>query len=66
MQKKAVRNLLHENIDVHSKILIAAFPIDLIKCIEILQSYFAIMTFGEKVDMAGLFNKSYIKGETLK
>ena len=32
--KKAIRNLLHTNIDVHSRILIAEFPIDGIKCIE--------------------------------
>ena len=35
--KKAIRNLLHENIDVHSRRLIAEFSKDGIKCIEKLQ-----------------------------
>ena len=33
MQKKAIRNLLHANIDVHSRRLIAEFPKYGIKCI---------------------------------
>ena len=45
MQKKAVRNILHENIDVHSIILITEFPIYGIKCIEKLQSHCANMNF---------------------
>ena len=32
--KKAIRNLLRANIDVHSRRLIAEFPMDGIKCIE--------------------------------
>ena len=32
--KKAVRNLLHTNIDLHSRILIAKFPKDGIKLID--------------------------------
>ena len=32
--KKAIINLLHKNIYVHSRILIAEFPIDRIKCIK--------------------------------
>ena len=32
--KKAIRNLLRANIDVHSRILISEFPKDGIKCIE--------------------------------
>ena len=47
-ERKAVRNLLHENIDVHSKRLIAEFPKDGIKCIEKLQSHCENMTFSEK------------------
>ena len=35
--KKDIRNLLHANIDVHSRILISEFPTDGIKCIEKLQ-----------------------------
>ena len=44
----AIRNLLHAKIDVHSRILIAVFPKDGIKCIEKLQSHCANMTFSEK------------------
>ena len=32
--KKAIRNLLHANIDVHNRRLIAELPKDGIKCIE--------------------------------
>ena len=46
--KKAIRNLLHSNIDVHSRRLIAEFPKDGIKCIEKLQSHYANMTFADK------------------
>ena len=35
--KKAIRNLLRANIDAHSRILIAEFPKDGIKCIQKLQ-----------------------------
>ena len=35
--KKAIRNHLHENIDVHSSRLISEFPKDGAKCIEKLQ-----------------------------
>ena len=63
--KKGIRNLLHANIDVHSRRLIAEFPRDGIKCIEKLQSHCANMTFAEKVDMTGPFNKSHIKERNL-
>ena len=46
--KKAIRNLLHANIDLHSRILIAEFPKDGIKCIEKMQSRCANMTFADK------------------
>ena len=46
--KKATRKLLHAKIDVHSRILIAEFPYDGIKCIEKLQSHCANITFSEK------------------
>ena len=32
--KKAIRNLSHDNIDVHSRRFIAEFPKDGVKCIE--------------------------------
>ena len=44
--KKAIRNFLHENIDVHSRILIAEFQRDGIKCIDKLQSHCANIVFG--------------------
>ena len=46
--RKAIRNLLHENIYVHIRILIAELPMDGIKCIEKLQSHCATMTFADK------------------
>ena len=46
--KQVIRNLLHANSDVHSKILIADFPKDGIKCLENLQSHCANMTFADK------------------
>ena len=46
--KKSIRDLLHANIDVHSRRLIAEFPKDGIKCIEKLQSHSANMTFSDK------------------
>ena len=46
--KKAIRNLLHANIDVHSRRLIAEFPKDGVKCIEKLQSHCANMNFADK------------------
>ena len=47
--KKSIRNILHANIDVHSRIFIAVFPMDGIKCIENFQSHCANMTFSEKI-----------------
>ena len=49
--KKAIYNLLHANVDVHSRILIAEFPGYGIKFIEELQSHCANMTFSEKLGM---------------
>ena len=46
--KKAIRNLFHVNIDVHSIILIAELPKDGIKCIDKLQLHCAKMTFANK------------------
>ena len=59
--KNAIRNILHANIDVHSRRFIAEFPIDGIKFNEKLQSHCANMTFAEKSDMIGLSNRSHIK-----
>ena len=46
--KNAIRNLLHANIDVHSRRLISEFPKYGIKCIEKLQSHCANMTLADK------------------
>ena len=46
--KKAIRNLLRANIDVHSRKLIAEFPKDVIKCIVKLLSHCANMKFADK------------------
>ena len=46
--KKAIRNLLHANIDVHSRRLIDELPKYGIKCIEKLQSHCANMNFADK------------------
>ena len=43
--KNSIRNILHENIDVHSTSLIAEFPGDGVKFISKLQSHCANMTF---------------------
>ena len=64
--KKAIINLLHANIHVHSKILIAEFPKDGIKCIEKLQSHCANMTFADKSRYNRTFNKSHIKEGNLQ
>ena len=41
-------NILNSNIDVHSKIFIAEFPGDGVKCIAKLQSHFANMIVSDK------------------
>ena len=46
--KKAIMNILHTNIDVHSRRLISDFPIDGIQCIEKIQSHCANTTFANK------------------
>ena len=64
--KKAIRNILHANIYVHSRRLIAEFPKDGIKCIEKLQSHSANMTFADKIRYDRTFQKSHIKEGNLK
>ena len=46
--KKAIRDILHENIDLHSRRLIADFPMDGIKYMEKFQSHCVNMTFAHK------------------
>ena len=64
--KKAIRNILDANVDVHSRIFIAEFPKYGIKCIDKLQSHCANMNFAGRIDMAGPFNKSHIKEGDLR
>ena len=60
--KMAIRNLLHANICVHSRRLIAEFPDDGIKCIEKLQSHCANMTFSDKSRYDRVFQQIRHKG----
>ena len=60
--KKAIRNLLHSNIDVHSRRLIAGFPKYGVKCIEKLQSHCANMTFADKSGYDRTFQQVTHKG----
>ena len=60
--KKAIRNFLHENIDVHSIRLIAEFPKYGIKCIEKLQSHCANMTFADESRHDRTFQQDTHKG----
>ena len=60
--KKAIRNILHKNIDLNSRRLIAEFPKDGIKCIEKLQSYSANMNFADKSRYDRTFQQATHKG----
>ena len=53
---------MHENIDVHSRILIAEVPVDGIKCIENLQSHCANITFYGKSRYDRVFRQVTHKG----
>ena len=64
--KKAIRNLLHDNIDVHIIRLIAGFSGDGIKCVAKLQSHCANITFAGKSRYERIFNKSHIKEGNLQ
>ena len=61
--KKAIRNLLHANIDVHSRRLISELPKEGIKCIEKFQSHCANITFTEKSRYYRTFEQVTHKGE---
>ena len=60
--KKAIINLFHANIDVHSRRLIAEFPKDGIKCPEKLLSHCASMTFSDKSMYDRTFHQVTHKG----
>ena len=59
--KNTIKNILHNNIDVHNRRLIAKFPVDGVKCIEKVQSHCVNRNFSVRVDMKVPFNKSHIK-----
>ena len=61
-EKHTIRNLLHENSDVHSSRLISEFPKDGIKCLEKLQSHCANMNFADKSRYDKIFQKVTHKG----
>ena len=61
-EKKAIINIFHANIDVHSRRLIAEFPKYGIKCIEKLQSHCANMTFADKSRYDRIFQQVTHKG----
>ena len=60
--KKAIRNILHANIDVNSRIFIAEFPKYGIKFIEKLQSHCENMTFSDKSRYDRTFQQVTHKG----
>ena len=60
--KKAIRNLLHANIDLHSRRLISEFPKYGIKCIDKLQSNCANMNFADKSRYDRTFQQVAHKG----
>ena len=62
IQKKAIRNLLHANIDVYSRRLIAEFPKYGIKSLEKLQSHCANMTFSDESRYGRTFQQVTHKG----
>ena len=59
--KKAIRNILHDNIDVHSRRLIAEFPKYGIKCIENCNHIVQTRLLQIKVDMTVISNRLHIK-----
>ena len=62
LAEKVIRNILHENIYVHSRRFIAEFPEDGINCIEKLQSHCANMIFSDKSRYDRIFQQVTHKG----
>ena len=60
--KKSIRNLMHANIDVHSRILISELPKYGIKCIKKLLSHCANMAFSDKTRYGRTFQQVTHKG----
>ena len=61
-EKQVIRNLLNVNSDVHSRILIAEFPKDGIKCLDKLQSHCANKIFADKSRYDRTFQQVTHKG----
>ena len=61
--RKAIMNILHSNIDVRSRRLIAELPGDVVKYISKIQSHCANMNFSEKSRYNRLFQNVTHKGE---
>ena len=59
---KYIRNLLYDNIDVNTVILIAEFPGEKVKCIEKLQQHFSGMNVSKKSSYARIFHQVTHKG----
>ena len=59
--KKAIRNILHANTDVHIRRIISEFSADRIKCIEELKSHCANMNIDDKSRYDRIFSKLHIK-----
>ena len=59
--KKAIRNLLHASIDVHSIRLISEFPGYVVKYISKIESHCAIMNFAERVYFEDFSRKLHLK-----
>ena len=60
--KKAIRNILHANIDVQSRRLISEFPKFGIKCIDKFQSHCANMNFSDRSRYDRTFKQVTHKG----
>ena len=60
--KEPIKNILHANIDVRSRRLIAEFPKYGIKCIEKMQSHCANMSFSDKSRYDRTFQQVTLKG----
>ena len=60
--KKATRNILYANIDVHRRMIIDEFLGDGVKCIEKLQSNCANMNFADKSRYDRIFQQVKHKG----
>ena len=61
IKKTSIRNLLHANIDVHSRRLIAEFPKDGVNVLKNCNNIVQTLPLLIKVDMTGLSNRLHIK-----